>query len=166
MKIELVLLGLLMKGKMHGYDIRKKTVALTKGYITIAFGSIYYAIKKSLKNGWIKKVGTEKVGDNPDRNTYEITPEGKKYYSKSIRKYFDNNLIHFNIDLLLMLIHTLDKRHKRILFEEREVFINEKLSLIREETKAEPETSEKYLINTYIEKHLKAELEWIKSIKL
>ncbi len=56
MRIELTILGLLMKGNLYGYDIKKKILEVSGGFVDTKFGSIYYAIKKSQNKGWIKTI--------------------------------------------------------------------------------------------------------------
>ncbi len=53
-----------------------------------------------MDNEWVKRVGTEKESGNPERYVYEILPAGKKYYKKLLKQYFEQNLIHFDIDIV------------------------------------------------------------------
>jgi DNA-binding PadR family transcriptional regulator len=101
MKIEITILGLLSEENLYGYEIKKKIMDRLEDYVDIKFGSIYYAIKKSVDNGWVKRVGIEKESGNPERYIYEILPAGKKYYKKLLKQYLDKNLIHFDIDIQL-----------------------------------------------------------------
>ena len=165
MKIELAILGLLIKGNLYGYEIKKRILEWTGGYVDVKFGSIYYAIKKALKNGWIKQKGSEKEAGNPERYVYQITPEGKKYYKKGLRKYFDQNLLHFDLDILLMFLKSLDTEQTKQFVEDRLEFLNEKLTSIKDKIKDEPKSTENIYLYTYIENHLKAELSWVKSVK-
>ncbi len=164
MKIELAILGLLIEGNLYGYDIKKKILERSEGYVDVKFGSIYYAIKKALQNGWIKRIGSERDKNNPERYVYQIKPEGVKYYKKGMRKYLEQNLIHFNIDLLLMFLNSLDKEQKNQFIEERIEFLNDKISSIKIQTKGKIKSPENFHLYSYIENHLKAELSWIKSI--
>ncbi len=166
MRIELTILGLLMKGNLYGYDIKKKINEASGGFVDTKFGSIYYAIKKSQNKGWIKKKGTEKDGGNPERYVYQITPEGKKYFTKGITRYFEKSFIHFDVDLLLMFLLTLDKNAKEQFVEERLEHLNEKLKDIKKKIAEIEKSKEDISLYSYIESHLKAELAWVKSMKL
>lgn len=165
MKVLLTILGLLNKGNLYGYEIKKKINESSGGYVDAKFGSIYYAIRKALKSGWIKQKGSEKAEGNPERFVYQITPEGKKYFKKHIRKYFDVSQLHFDVDILLMFFNTLDSEQKSNFIEERLEFLNENLNNIREKLKDTTKSSDNFHIYTYIENHIKAELSWIKSLK-
>ncbi len=168
MKIEITILGLLMEGNLYGYEIKKKIVERLEDYVDIKFGSIYYAIKKAVDNGWVKRVGTEKESGNPERYVYEILPAGRKYYKKQLKQYFDKNLIHFDIDIVLMFFKNLTKEQREQFIEDRMQLVKDKLDGIKkkideESKKSDDVSSEK--IFTYLEHHLKAELSWLKSLK-
>ena len=165
MKVLLTILGLLNKGNLYGYDIKKKINENSVGYVDAKFGSIYYAIRKALKSGLIKQKGSEKEEGNPERYVYQITPEGKKFLKKGIRKYFDTNQLHFEIDILLLFLNSLDKEQKENYIEERIEILNDKLTKIKEKIKELPKSSDNLHVFTYIENHLKAELAWVKTLK-
>jgi DNA-binding PadR family transcriptional regulator len=168
MKIEITILGLLMEGNLYGYEIKKKIVERLEDYVDIKFGSIYYAIKKALDNEWVKKVGTEKDGGNPERYIYQIMPAGRKYYKKMLKQYFEHNLIHFDIDIVLMFYNTLPAELKEQFIEDRIETVKEKVEYIRKKTEEEsklPESGSQVHIYSYLENHLKAELSWLKTLK-
>ena len=89
MKIEITILGLLMEANLYGYEIKKKITERLDDYVDIKFGSIYYALKKAINNEWIKQIGTEKDSGSPERYVYQILPEGRKYFKKMIRQYYE-----------------------------------------------------------------------------
>jgi DNA-binding PadR family transcriptional regulator len=168
MKIEITILGLLMEGNLYGYEIKKKIVERLEDYVDIKFGSIYYAIKKALENEWVKKVGTEKDGGNPERYIYQIMPAGRKYYKKMLKQYFEHNMIHFDIDIVLMFYNTLSSELKEQFIEDRIENVKEKVEYIRKKAEDEsklPESSSQLHIYSYLENHLKAELSWLKTLK-
>jgi len=166
MKIEITILGLLIENNLYGYEIKKKIVERLEDYVDIKFGSIYYAIKKSVDNGWVKRVGTEKESGNPERYVYEILPAGKKHYKKLLKQYFDTNLIHFDVDIVLMFFDFLTDEQKEQFLEERTSLIKEKLESIREkiEKESNEDVSHRHILG-YLEHHLKAEMNWLKSMK-
>jgi len=168
MKIEITILGLLMERNLYGYEIKKKIVEKLEDYVDIKFGSIYYAIKKAVENGWVKRVGVEKDSGNPERYVYEILPTGRKHYKRLLKQYFDKHTIHFDIDIILMFLNFLSPEQKEQFIEDRLVMIKEKLDSIKEkiddEQTAEDESN--IYVLTYIEQHLRAELSWLKSLKV
>jgi len=168
MKIEITILGLLMEDNLYGYEIKKKIVERLEDYVDIKFGSIYYAIKKAVDNGWVKRVGTEKEGGNPERYIYQIMPGGRKYNKKMLKQYFEHTLIHFDIDIVLMFFNSLAPEQRESFIEDRIEAVKEKLSAIKEKIDEEsrlPEEKSHIHVFTYLENHLKAELGWLKSLK-
>ncbi len=168
MKIEITILGLLMESNLYGYEIKKKIVERLKDYVDIKFGSIYYAIKKAVDNQWVKRVGVEKEGGNPERYIYEILPAGRKHYKKLLKQYFDRNLIHFDIDIVLMFYKSLAPEQKEQFIEDRIDHMKGKLIEIKEkidESSRQTEEESQHHLYTYLESHLKSELSWLKSMK-
>ena len=167
MKIEITILGLLMEENLYGYEIKKKIVERLEDYVDIKFGSIYYAIKKAVDSGWVKRVGTEKESGNPERYIYEILPNGRKHYRRLLKQYFDKTLIHFDIDIVLMFINYLPGDQKEQFIEQRISLVKEKLEGIKnkiDEGKTKEGEQSYREIYTYLEHHLKAELSWLKSL--
>src|SRR4030042_5365520 len=161
MKIEITILGLLMEENLYGYEIKKKIVERLEDYVDIKFGSIYYAIKKAVDNGWVKRVGTEKDSGNPERYIYEIMPNGKKHYKKLLKQYFEKTLIHFDIDIVLMFFNYLSADQKKQFIEQRLALLRDKLDTLKGKIESEKVNSNEksfYAIFTYLEHHLKAEM--------
>ena len=166
MKIEITILGLLMEGNLYGYEIKKKIVERLEDYVDIKFGSIYYAIKKAVDNGWVKRVGTEKESGNPERYVYEILPSGRKHYKKLLKQYFDKHMLHFDIDIVLMFYKFLSEEQKLQFLDDRKSHIQEKIEAIHKKMEGEKNTppEESYLnVLEYLDFHLKAELQWLNS---
>ncbi len=168
MKIEITILGLLMEENLYGYEIKKKITERLEDYVDIKFGSIYYAIKKAVESGWVKKVSTEKDSGNPERYVYEILPAGKKHYKKLVKQYYDQFYIHFDIDVVLMFHKFLSDEQKEQFKSDRIDVVKERLNNIKDKIEIEKnvEMEKSYLtILEYLEHHLKAELTWLKSLK-
>ena len=65
----------LYKSPNHGYGIMQQTKELSNGRVTIGSGTMYTAVSKMIKKGWIKD--SEATTEQDDRRrTYEITQEG------------------------------------------------------------------------------------------
>ena len=98
--LELAILGLLHESPMHGYELRKRLLALL-GAIRAAFsyGSLYPTLKRMRQRGLIieeapvegtaekgaaVKGGTEKplLTGRRARKVYRLTPEGKEHFAQ------------------------------------------------------------------------------------
>ena len=77
--LELAVLGLLHESPMHGYQLRKQVDEVLGWSRLLSYGSLYPALKKMLRAGWIAEhVATPDpcVGSRRHRIVYELTPAG------------------------------------------------------------------------------------------
>ncbi|MCP8968332.1 PadR family transcriptional regulator [Ectobacillus ponti] len=78
MSIRLVILGLLMEGAKHPYEIHQiMEQRQMKHYIKLAKGSLYYAFEKLEEQGRIEVVDVVRDTNRPDRTIYQITAAGQ-----------------------------------------------------------------------------------------
>ena len=77
--IRLFILGTLAaSGPLHGHQIRQQAQAdRTDRYTDIQVGSVYGALKRMAREGLVRELRTERVGNRPERTVFEITPEGR-----------------------------------------------------------------------------------------
>src|SRR5689334_19742452 len=83
--LELAVLGLLQESPLHGYELRKRLNLLLGWTRLLSYGSLYPALKRMLRAGWI----TEVVAASPavsrrQRIVYQITPAGTEYFASEI----------------------------------------------------------------------------------
>ena len=93
---ELVVLGLLMEGPRHGYDLQG--LIQERGmdeYINLAASSMYKVLNRLETAGDIES-RPETVGNRPERQVYHITPQGEerlKYLLRTmlhtLERYYD-----------------------------------------------------------------------------
>jgi len=85
--IRTLLLWVLVKqGPKHGYEIRQELESWNaEQWANIAYGSIYFALKKMAEEGLIKVLET-KEGEKPGRILYEVTEAGKDQFMDLLRK--------------------------------------------------------------------------------
>jgi DNA-binding PadR family transcriptional regulator len=79
--LELAVLGLLHESPMHGYELRKRLNAVLGWGRVLSYGSLYPALKRLLRAGWI----AEHVDDTPvsrrQRIVYELTGAGNERFA-------------------------------------------------------------------------------------
>jgi DNA-binding PadR family transcriptional regulator len=82
--LELAVLGLLHESPMHGYELRKEVNGVLGRSRLLSYGSLYPALKKMLRAGWIAEHATP-TGDGPvtrrQRIVYELTPAGDQRFT-------------------------------------------------------------------------------------
>lgn len=64
------------EGERHGYRIKNDVEERTGGELSLGPGTLYEAIHRMLKAGWIEEAPTPK-GGGKRRKTYRITSEGR-----------------------------------------------------------------------------------------
>ena len=77
-------------------------------------------------------------------------------------------MIHFDIDIVLMFLNSLEADQKETFIEDRKELIKNRLSEIKEKIDSEEKkkgTDTNIHLYTYLENHLKAELNWLKSLE-
>ena len=105
MSTRLVILGLLRDRTLYGYEIKQLIEDHMGDWTSIAFGSIYFALRKLTEEGFIEKAGTEKPGDQPSRIIYRITDAGRAEFVNLLRENWtvvERHYFAFDIGLFFM----------------------------------------------------------------
>lgn len=74
-----VILGILMKRSLSGYDIKHMFEKVFSYFYNASFGTIYPTLSKMDKEGLITKESVIQEG-RPNKNVYSITEEGQKHF--------------------------------------------------------------------------------------
>jgi len=83
--LELAVLGLLHESPLHGYELRKQVNEVLGWSRLLSYGSLYPALKKMLKAGWIAEhVAAPEPGavSRRHRIVYELTPAGDAQFNR------------------------------------------------------------------------------------
>jgi DNA-binding PadR family transcriptional regulator len=89
MKTELLILGVLHRGKFHPYEIKRRLRnAMVECYTDIDVGTLYYAIRQLEKKGFIVAVRRERVKRGGVRTVYAISPSGKLRFQELLNQQF------------------------------------------------------------------------------
>jgi DNA-binding PadR family transcriptional regulator len=82
--LEVAVLGLLQESPLHGYELRKRLNLLLGWTRLLSYGSLYPALKRMLRAGWITEVTTPNALSRRQRIVYQITPSGIAFFSTEI----------------------------------------------------------------------------------
>src|SRR5262245_17950506 len=83
--LELAVLGLLHESPLHGYELRKRLNLLLGWSRLLSYGSLYPALKRLLRAGWITEVEERSAGvSRRQRITHQLTPAGRQYFGEQI----------------------------------------------------------------------------------
>ncbi len=92
MKAEILILGILHRGDMHPYEIKRSLKsAHAESYIDFDVGTLYYAVRKLTASGLIEKKGRETVGNHGERTIYGITEDGRARFQDLISETLTGN---------------------------------------------------------------------------
>jgi DNA-binding PadR family transcriptional regulator len=77
----------LSPGPKHGYSIMKEVEALSEGRLLLSTGTLYGAIQRLLKDGWIRRV-EDPLPNRTDRErkAYALTEQGQRLLSAEIER--------------------------------------------------------------------------------
>jgi DNA-binding PadR family transcriptional regulator len=78
--VEFHVLLALAAEERHGYGILQEVAALTEGDLQIEPGTLYRALHRMLKDGWVAESPRRPVADLDDerRRYYRLTPLGRR----------------------------------------------------------------------------------------
>ena len=130
--LELAVLGLLHENPMHGYELRKQlNVALGWGRV-LSYGSLYPALKKMLKAGWITEhVTAPDAGAGVSRRqriVYELTPEGDARFAELLSEAGPATWEDDNFDVRFAFFGRTDREIRLRILEGRRARLEERLA--------------------------------------
>jgi DNA-binding PadR family transcriptional regulator len=131
--LELAVLGLLHETPMHGYELRKQlNIVLGWGRV-LSYGSLYPALKKMLKSGWItEQVAVAGVGRR-QRIVYELTPAGDERFAKVMSDTGPATWEDDNFDVRFAFFGRTDREIRLRILEGRRSRLEERLARFQKE---------------------------------
>jgi DNA-binding PadR family transcriptional regulator len=73
-----VLLGLLLAGPRHGYDLKHAHDERLPQAKPLAFGQVYATLGRLERDGYVEQIGQDRDG-GPDRTSYALTTAGREH---------------------------------------------------------------------------------------
>lgn len=149
MSMKLVILGLLLEGDKHPYEVQHIMKERQMDYyIKYAKGSLYYAFEQLEKQGAIRITTIVRDTNRPDKTIFHITEEGKQLFHTLLLKQFEaKNQIYKPIYSALSFTHFGDDQELVPILEKRNmipfnIYIKCKLYMIA--------VKEKFHVHNYI----------------
>lgn len=142
--LELAVLGLLHENPMHGYELRKQ-LNLTLGWgRVLSYGSLYPALKKMLKAGWITEHVTAPeagaVVSRRQRIVYELTPAGDEQFAKVMSDAGPTTWEDDNFDVRFAFFGRTDREIRLRILEGRRARMEERLAQAQQQLARSQET--------------------------
>jgi DNA-binding PadR family transcriptional regulator len=169
MSTRLVILGLLRDRAMHGYEIKHIIEDHMGDWTSIAFGSIYFALKKLTDEGLLEVKATEKAGNRPSRTIYHITDPGRVEFERLLHELWAMpERQFFAIDLGLFFMDALSADEVQKYLTGRVEGLRQTLEYLdahRDEQLANPHVPDRaQWIFDHSRAHLRAELAWTEGL--
>ena len=82
---ELLLLGLLRRQDMHGYQLSEFIARDLSACTDLKKPTAYFLLNKMAQEGWISQEKTQE-GNRPPRHVYRITPQGEAAFQRLLRQ--------------------------------------------------------------------------------
>ena len=133
-KYELVVLGFLSDGPIHGYQINRNVKTHCMGsWANISFAMVYKTLTKLEESEMVRKVKVERAGLMPERRIYRLTSKGKKRLASLVEKSLtDENLTSDLSDLGYFFIHALPNKDALECLNERKAFMEKIIKNLQE----------------------------------
>jgi DNA-binding PadR family transcriptional regulator len=129
--IELAVLGLLHESPLHGYELRKRLNILLGWGRLLSYGSLYPALKKMLREGWIaEELGTVPVGRRP-RIVYKITDRGDEEFTHLMSEVGPTAWEDDNFDIRFAFFSRTDMDTRMRVLEGRRTRLQERLDRVQ-----------------------------------
>lgn len=161
MERKLLLLGLLRKQEMHGYQINELIDAHLGTSIQLKKPTVYKLLGIMVDDGWIK-YREEQEGNYPTRRVYTITPEGEEAFQLMLRQNLaDYRPVSFLGSIGIVYLDTLPAEEAAALLHQRHVEVE---SFRQKIATDEQHQGGFQLMLSYHLSHLKAELEWLDEV--
>ena len=161
MNRQLLLLGVLLDGKMHGYKLNEYVEHTMGLYTDLKKPTVYYVLEKLEKDGYVQQE-TEREGKRPERRVYQITDKGRTYFLGLLRQHLSGyERTYYSDDIGIAFMDQLPRGEVRQLLAQKQ----EKTLALLQQFREVPDHGGnwRYLIEHNIA-HLEADVAWLNSI--
>jgi DNA-binding PadR family transcriptional regulator len=108
MDLRLAIMGLLMKGPSHGYDLKQTLERKLSPFLEVSSAPLYYLLKKLEQEGLVTKWSTVS-GRRPKKHVYSLTAKGQAEIKGLLLKNITEvRQPSFNLDFSLYFLNFLD----------------------------------------------------------
>lgn len=165
MSVKAVILGILQREPLHGYDLKRIIEREMGDWANIAFGSIYFALEGLAKDGFVTSEAREGAGHRPSRIVYTITEAGRTEFLRLLRELWQDRAREQSpLDIAMAFCRDLPRDEVRGYLEARRAYLAASLEYLKaheEETMRNPYVpKESRFIFSHARHRLQAELGW------
>jgi DNA-binding PadR family transcriptional regulator len=163
--LEYSLLGLLEQGSAHGYELRKRLIALYGPFRALSFSVLYPQLKRMLDAGYIE-VSQTAVSSRRSKILYSITKNGKARLQELGAQVTPNDWDDENFEVRFPFFSITQKENRMAILQGRRDRLQLKANLIRNELKNSPKGSDTYLYEWRAHNldSVEREIEWLEKL--
>ena len=159
---ELLLLGVLRQGNMHGYGINEFIQRDMAYCADLKKATAYHLLQKMAAAGWIQE-RMDQEGNRPPRRTYTVTAEGEAAFQRLLRENLSAHTSpRFEGDIGIAFIDQLPAGEALILLRERQAVLKAELETL-EQVQSHGQGSMQ-LILLHQKRYLGFELDWLAEV--
>ncbi|HET9861193.1 MAG TPA: PadR family transcriptional regulator [Nocardioidaceae bacterium] len=168
--LELAVLGLLHESPMHGYELRKQLNAVLGWGRVLSYGSLYPALKKMLRAGWI----AEHVEGTPagvgvsrrQRIVYELTDAGDARFTDLMSEAGPSSWEDDNFDVRFAFFSRTDMEIRLRILEGRRTRLEERLERVQAQLARTQQQMDRYAME--LQRHgvesVEREVRWLSEL--
>jgi DNA-binding PadR family transcriptional regulator len=174
--LELAVLGLLHETPMHGYELRKQLNAVLGWGRVLSYGSLYPALKRMLKTGWIAEqpaassagtTGSGSVGvGRRQRIVYELTDAGEARFTHLMGQAGPSAWEDDNFDVRFAFFSRTDMEIRLRILEGRRTRLEERLERVQSQLERTQKQMDRYAME--LQRHgvesVEAEVRWLSDL--
>jgi DNA-binding PadR family transcriptional regulator len=167
MDLSLVIMGLLLKGPAHGYDLKQMLEKELSSLFRISASPLYYTLKKLEKDGFVSNWSAVS-GNRPKKYVYSLTPSGRRKIKKTLlQNISDLQRPFFNLDISLYFLNFLEPEDIEKTLKERQKVLRKLIFLLERQKKELTKESSKNrerIITVHNLRFAQAEMDFVKDL--
>jgi DNA-binding PadR family transcriptional regulator len=175
--LELAVLGLLHESPMHGYELRKQLNAVLGWGRVLSYGSLYPALKRMLKTGWIAEQHAGAVGSGTtasgsvgvsrrQRIVYELTDAGDSRFTELMGQAGPSAWEDDNFDVRFAFFSRTDMEIRLRILEGRRTRLEERLERVQAQLERTQKQMDRYAME--LQRHgvesVEREVRWLSDL--
>lgn len=172
--LELAVLGLLHESPMHGYELRKQLNVVLGWSRLLSYGSLYPALKRMLKAGWIAEqaqapTGTTGSGAGVSRRqriVYELTDAGDARFNELMGQAGPSAWEDDSFDVRFAFFSRTDMEIRLRILEGRRTRLEERLARVQSQLARTQKEMDRYA--TELQRHgvesVEREVRWLSDL--
>jgi DNA-binding PadR family transcriptional regulator len=169
MSIRLVILGLLSRQPLYGYEIKHIIEDHMGDWTDIKFGSIYFALSKLTEAGDLEIIAETRTGKRPAKTVYQITPKGKTEFFRLLKQLWsEHKQTYYPLDIALFFMDNLDRAEVDQYLQNRIQIVKDQLDKLKRHREEHRRNSavpkQAFAIINHSCYHLESEYNWLQEL--